>query len=331
MSNELGELLAKIEINRVNGLLSDGVANGLTEHIQIMLDVVKKNPAPPVNFSTLLTTYIDAICYCQNHPISFNPIHLSVREPIDFYQSMIDLFKPFIDMENSTLDQESESHLAEIESAIDRGENVILMANHQSELDPQLMSILLEKNYADLAEKIYFVAGERVIKDPCAIPFSLGRNLICIYSKRYISDDDIEKREHNQIVTHKIAELLKQGSKCIYVALSGGRDRKNPLTGEYEVAKPDPKSAQMFSLLAKRSGSVTHFYPLILKTYAILPPPEKVEKKLGEKRSLGYDAIHIRIGEKIDFSLLGADWEERAENLHTILSKTYATLPKLNS
>ena len=40
-----------------------------------------------------------------------------------------------------------------------------------------------------------FVAGERVITDPLAIPFSMGSNLLCIYSKRYIDHPPEKKIE----------------------------------------------------------------------------------------------------------------------------------------
>ncbi len=46
-----------------------------------------------------------------------------------------------------------------------------------------------------------FVAGERVITDPLAVPASMGRNLLCIYSKRYIDHPPelkSEKQLHNK-------------------------------------------------------------------------------------------------------------------------------------
>ena len=32
------------------------------------------------------------------------------------------------------------------------------------------------------------VAGDRVTTDPVAVPFSKGRNLLCIYSKRHMNN-----------------------------------------------------------------------------------------------------------------------------------------------
>ena len=52
-----------------------------------------------------------------------------------------------------------------------------------------MISILLEANgLASLAEKMIFVAGHKVTTDPVAIPFSMGRNLLCIHSKKHIKN-----------------------------------------------------------------------------------------------------------------------------------------------
>ena len=47
---------------------------------------------------------------------------------------------------------------------------------------------MLEKEHPRLAEEMIFVAGHRVISDPLAVPLSIGRNLICIYSKKHIEN-----------------------------------------------------------------------------------------------------------------------------------------------
>src|SRR5690606_4917236 len=128
--------------------------------------------------------------------------------------------------------------------------NVVLLANHQTETDPQIISILLEKSHARIAEQIIYVAGERVITDPLAIPFSMGCNLLCIYSKRYINSPPElknEKQLHNKSTMELMSRLLKEGGKIIYVAPSGGRDRRSS-SGKVEVASFDPQSIEMFSL-----------------------------------------------------------------------------------
>ena len=58
------------------------------------------------------------------------------------------------------------THIAE---QLAKGDNVILLANHQTELDPQAISLLLEKTHPRIAEEMIFVAGHRVVSDPLAI------------------------------------------------------------------------------------------------------------------------------------------------------------------
>ncbi len=67
----------------------------------------------------------------------------------------------------------------EILEASKRGENVVILSNHQTEVDPQVISILLEKEgLNELSEKIIFIAGHKVTNDPVAIPFSMVNLLL---------------------------------------------------------------------------------------------------------------------------------------------------------
>lgn len=182
---------------------------------------------------------------------------------------------------------------------------MILFANHQIEADPQAISILLEKTHPKLAEQLIFVAGERVITDLLAIPFSLGRNLLCIYSKRYIDyppEEKHKKQLHNKRTMELMSELLNEGGKIIYMAPSGGRDRPNA-EGVVEVAPFDPQSIAMFYLMSKKASRKTHFYPMALDTYNLLPPPETVQVELGETRMTKRGAIHLAVGSEINMEL----------------------------
>ena len=166
---------------------------------------------------------------------------------------------------------------------LERGENAIFLANHQIEADPQAISILLENSYPKFAEEMIFVAGERVITDPLAVPASMGRNLFCIYSKRYIDqppEQKMKKQLHNKRTMELMSQLLSEGGKAIYVAPSGGRDRPNA-NGIVEIAPFDPQSIEMFYLMAQRAGHPTHFYPMALKTFELLPPPQSIQVELG--------------------------------------------------
>lgn len=251
-------------------------------------------------YKELFSTYLKLIEQQCIEPYSFESFHPRIRKPFDHYRFGLDMFKPLIDRSLSTMT--GLDHLQKIVSSLEKGDNVIFFANHQIEADPQVISLLLEEQFPHLAENLIFVAGERVITDPLAIPLSMGCNLLCIYSKRYIDlppEDKLKKQLHNKKTMQLMSELLSEGGKAIYVAPSGGRDRPNA-KGVFEVARFDPQSIEMFYLMASRAGHPTHFYPLVLKTHALLPPPENIQIELGEVRLAKRSGIHLAFGPAFD-------------------------------
>lgn len=233
-------------------------------------------------------------------PFIFQPYHEKIRYPHDYYKFGNDFFRHLVDEKASTI--HGHAHIEEILAHLKKGHNVILLANHQIEADPQAISLLLDQKYPGLAEEIIFVAGERVLTDPVAVPFSMGRNLLCIYSKRYIDhppEKKAEKQHHNKRAMELMRLLLQEGGKCIYVAPSGGRDRRNA-QGIVEVAKFDPQSIEMFYLMSQKAETPTYFYPMALATYEMLPPPEAIQIELGETRSSKRGPIHLSIGPVLD-------------------------------
>jgi glycerol-3-phosphate O-acyltransferase len=248
----------------------------------------------------LLATFLELVIKQLQEPQQFEPYHRQLRAPIDCYRFGLELMRPLVDFSHSRLC--GDGNLKRINEQLARGENVILLANHQTEPDPQAISLLLEKQYPQLAESMIFIAGHRVISDPLAVPFSMGCNLLCIFSKKYIETPPEEKSaklEHNRKTMLKMRELLTEGGKCIYMAPSGGRDRPNN-AGVIEVAPFDPQSIELFWLMAQQAGTPTHFYPLALATYNLLPPPQNIGKELGEQRYAQRTPIHIAFGEEVD-------------------------------
>lgn len=74
----------------------------------------------------------------------------------------------------------------------------------------QVISILLEQEgLAHLAQKIIFIAGHKVTSDPVCIPFSMGRNLICIHSKKHIKNppEDIPRKQAQNLLSMKVRGL----------------------------------------------------------------------------------------------------------------------------
>lgn len=264
---------------------------------------VAKAPSPESHrhlfqqLSTLIAT-------SQQNPPSFDIFNRSVRHPFDYYQFGLDFFRPLIDFEHSKL--KGIDHLHAIQRQLKQKDNVILFANHQTEPDPQIISLMIEKIDPKLASEIVCLAGHRVIKDPVAIPFSLGCNLLCIYSKKYINDPAEEKPAkvlHNQRTMKKMGELLNEGGYCIYVAPSGGRDRRNA-KGQIEVAPFDSPSIELFWLIAQAAAHPTHFYPLALGTFDLMPPPNQVRKELGERRTVHRTPVFLSFGAEIEMEHL---------------------------
>ncbi len=254
------------------------------------------DPAP---FEPLFLIFLRLVKDQFPTPSHFLPYHKAERHPFDYYTFGNTFLRPLIDFDQSKL--LGKNHLDQIMAQLNHGENVVLFANHQTEPDPQAISLLLEEKYPKLAEEMIFVAGDRVVTDPLAIPFSLGRNLLCIYSKRYIDnppEDRLKKQLHNKRTMELMSELLASGGKCIYVAPSGGRDRRNA-EGVVEVAPFEPSNIEMFYLMAKKSGKTTHFYPLALSTYSLLPPPETIRKELGEERVANRGGVSLSFGKEI--------------------------------
>jgi glycerol-3-phosphate O-acyltransferase len=248
----------------------------------------------------LFCTFIDLVKQQLTTPYTFQPYHERIRAPFDYYTFGIDFLRPLVDKETSSV--QGLSHLDTIATFLRQGHNVILFANHQIEADPLAISLLLEKTHPEIAAEMVFVSGQRVLTDPLAIPFSMGINLLCIYSKRYIDhppEQKLKKQLHNKKTMELMRDLLKEGGKCIYVAPSGGRDRPNA-EGIVEVAPFDPQSIEMFYLMAQKAKHPTHFFPLALATYDLLPPPETVQIELGEHRVAKRGDIHLAFGSEID-------------------------------
>uniref|UniRef100_A0A0G4HC02 Phospholipid/glycerol acyltransferase domain-containing protein n=1 Tax=Chromera velia CCMP2878 TaxID=1169474 RepID=A0A0G4HC02_9ALVE len=248
----------------------------------------------------LLGPLLPVLQMSQN--FQFNRVHRAVREPTDLYAWGNALFASLVDMKSSKI--EGDSHLKTISDALQAGENVVLLSNHQSEADPQVMSILLDQlGFSHLGEQLICVAGHRVTSDPLSVPFSMGRNLVCIHSKKHIDNPPemkAEKQRQNLESMQALQDLFTTGGALIWVAPSGGRDRPDPeAPGEFKVDPYDPKSVQMFRVMAKKSKKNCHFYPLALCTHHILPPPATVNKDLGEERRVRFSPVGFALGPEV--------------------------------
>jgi glycerol-3-phosphate O-acyltransferase len=299
-------------------------------------DVVKDNGYSLDQIQETLNQFLDLVIEQLETPFAFDAFHQRILEPFNYYQFGLDFFRPLVLFDKSSI--LGTENLKAIEAALVKGENVILLGNHQTEPDPQAISLLLEKSHPKLAEEMIFVAGHRVTTDPLAVPLSKGRNLLCIYSKRHVESPPEQKQEklaHNQRTMKKMAQLLDEGGHCIYVAPSGGRDRRNE-ENAIEVAPFDPQSLEMFWLISQQAAKPTHFHPLALATYDLLPPPCSVKNQLGEQRRARCTPIHLAFGPEIDMqNYPGNDHadkkqrrQHRADYITHLVKNDYEKFPK---
>jgi len=220
----------------------------------------------------------------------------------DFYAFGCDFFRPAMDMGRSpVLGMENIQKAFE---QIKKGENVVFFANHQSEADPQVFSNLLESvGFGEEAADVTYVAGHKVTTDALAIPFSMGRNLLCIHSKKHIdSDPDLKpiKQRQNLSAMSAMLDMMRRGGAALWVAPSGGRDRRDLETGKVPIAPFDQKVIDMFRLMGNKSKVPTHYYPLAMVSYDLCPPPDFVEAGVGEDRNIRFVPIGINVMDELE-------------------------------
>ena len=284
----------------VEGLISKELEVIVTYFFLSYTEAALENNYTAKEIQALLVQFIELVIDQLKNPYLFESFHKMIKKPIDYYHFGLNLIRALVVFDKSQVF--GLNNVDGIETHLKNGDNVIVLANHQTEPDPQAISLLLEKSHKKLAEEMVFIAGHRVITDPLAVPFSKGCNLLCIYSKRHIEaeiDLKHDRLTHNQRTMKKMGELLNEGGHCIYMAPSGGRDRMGA-NGKIEVAHFDPQSIEMFLLITKQIKKKTFFYPLALSTNNLLPPPSSVEKTIGERRHAHCTPIHLSFGEQID-------------------------------
>ncbi|XP_028805976.1 glycerol-3-phosphate acyltransferase, chloroplastic [Neltuma alba] len=330
------ELLLRIRKEAEAGSLPSNVAAGMEELYHNYKNAIIKSGHPKADEIVLsnMTIALDRIFLDVEDPFVFEPHHKAKRDPFDYYMFGQNYIRPLIDFRNSYLGNISLFY--EIEEKLKQGHNIILVSNHQTEADPAVIALLLETACPYIAESVTYVAGDRVITDPLCKPFSIGRNLICIYSKKHMLDvpELVEmKRKANTRSLKEMAVLLRGGSQIVWIAPSGGRDRPDPLTGEWLPAPFDASSVDNMRRLAEHSGQPGHIYPLTILCHDIMPPPQQVEKEIGEKRVISFHGVGLSVAPAISFSEVTVACESPekskdayAQALYNSVTEQYAVL-----
>ncbi|KAJ7953400.1 Glycerol-3-phosphate acyltransferase, chloroplastic [Quillaja saponaria] len=316
------ELLSGIKKEAEAGLLPSNIAAAMEELYLTYKSAVFKSGNPEADEVVLsnMTVALDRIFLDVEDPFVFEPYHKAIREPFDYYMFGQSYIRPLVDFKNSYVG--NISIFCEIEDKLKQGHNIIFISNHQTEADPAIIALLLEKTNPHIAENLIYVAGDRVIADPLCKPFSMGRNLICVYSKKHMLDvpELVEmKRKANTRSLKEMAFLLKRGSQIVWIAPSGGRDRPEPHTGEWYPAPFDTSSVDNMRRLAEHSGPQGHIYPLAILCHDIMPPPRQVEKEIGERRDISFHGTGLSVAPEISFSEIAAAYRspEEAKEAYT--------------
>ncbi|KAM0967320.1 hypothetical protein FF1_023003 [Malus domestica] len=337
------ELLSVIRKETEAGRLPSTIASGMEELYQNYKNAILQSRNPKADETVLsnMTAVLDRVFLDIEDPFVFSPYHKAMRVPFDYYMFGQNYIRPLVDFRNSYVGNLSIFY--EIEEKLQQGHNIFLISNHQTEADPAVIALLLESTNPHLAEKMFldlvlqtYIAGDRVVTDPLCKPFSMGRNLICVYSKKHMNDDpelaDM-KRKANTRSLKEMALLLRGGSQIVWIAPSGGRDRPDPATGEWYPAPFDAASLDNLRRLGEHSAAPGHIYPLALLCHNIMPPPAQVEKEIGEKRMISFHGTGLSVAPEITFSDITASCQNSeearevyAQALYDIVTEQYNVL-----
>ncbi|KAF4401722.1 hypothetical protein G4B88_000770 [Cannabis sativa] len=327
------EILAGIRKEEEAGRLPPTVASGMEELYHNYKNAILQSGNPKADEIVLsnMAAALDRIFFEVEDPFVFPPYHKALREPFDYYLFGQNYIRPLIDFSNSyvgniSIFSEMEEKLKQLFPTVPMpdhvGHNIVLMSNHQTEADPAVIALLLESTNPQFAEKITYVAGDRVVTDPLCKPFSMGRNLLCVYSKKHMFDvpELAEmKRKANTRSLKEMALLLRGGSQIVWIAPSGGRDRPDPVTGEWYPAPFDASSVDNMRRLVEHSGAPGHIYPLALLCHDIMPPPLQVEKEIGEKRIISFHGVGVSVAPAISFSEIAVSHERSEEGVQYLV------------
>lgn len=262
-------------------------------------------------------------------PYEFPSYHRAIRTPYDYYQMANMYIGCLIDFDRSIL--RFPERWSTIQQQLDRGENVILFANHQSEGDAAFIPLLTEISHPGLGQRVTYVAGDRVVTDLLAKPFSMGKDLLCVHSKKHMDDvleEKTKKMKQNLATIKEMQRLLNKGGMLIWIAPAGGRDRRKA-DGSLVPDKFDPQAIEMMRKLGtKSSAAKTHFYPLAMATYDIMPPPAASEKAIGEQRVVNFTGAGLSLGEEVDVN--GIDPGELSEFIWRQVADEYNVIADCN-
>ena len=136
-----------------------------------------------------------------------------------------------------------------------------------------MWALLLEGTHPGLATDVIYVAGDRVVTDPLCKPFSMGRNMFCVHSKKRMGDQP-ELREAKQRTNRRtLSAMLK--------ALKEARPLSalvppHPDTPPYPETETAPRAVTFPKSNDQTSYSTWIPYPTIPQSCAVGCTPQNV-------------------------------------------------------
>lgn len=246
-------------------------------------------------------------------PYIFPSFHKRILEPYNYYNFGQRYIRGLVNFDTSFVGHVD--RFKKIEMQLAAGENVVLLANHQTEADPAVFALLLEAECPGLATDVIYVAGDRVVTDPLCAPFSMGRNLFCVHSKKHL--DDVPELKADKMATNRrtlkaMQVALNEGGQLLWIAPSGGRDRSiDGASGHTMPDAFDASAVELMRALSSKAKPAAHIYPFAMYSYQIMPPPREVQKSIGEKRVVFHQSVGISVCAELDVEKLVEGIEDK--------------------
>jgi glycerol-3-phosphate O-acyltransferase len=237
-------------------------------------------------------------------PYTFPSFHERILEPYNYYDFGQNYVGSLIDFSKSVLGHPD--RWGTIKQQLKDKHNVVLLANHQTEADPGVFAHMLSELHVEVAQGVIYVAGDRVVTDAFCKPFSMGRNLFCVHSKKHMNDIPelkTQKMDTNRKTLVAMSRKLNEGGCLIWIAPSGGRDRPDE-NDKWRPDRFDPTAVELMRNLAARAKQPGHLYPMAMFSWPIMPPPKTVDKSIGERRLTNYSGVGISVGAELDIAAI---------------------------
>ncbi|KAI7743030.1 hypothetical protein M8C21_032695 [Ambrosia artemisiifolia] len=196
------------------------------------------------------------------------------------------------------------------------------------------MRVAFDRMYLDVKEPFEFSPYHEAIREPFNY-YMFGQNYIrplINFRESYVGNVSLFSEMEEQL-----KQLLNSrgGSKIIWIAPSGGRDRPDPVTNQWFPAPFDATSLDNMRRLVDHAGVVGHIYPLAILCHDIMPPPPQVEKEIGEKRLISFHGTGISVAPEVNFqkatASCGSPEEAKAAYSQTLYDSVYEQYNVLQS